>query len=439
MKVRHYNFGAIGRNAISIVLLIIAGANCHAQEQVTLRRVEIVGLKRLNAQQVLDLSGLKVGDITKRDAIDAAAQKLMDSGLFKKLGYRMSIKGDEAVVTFDVEEAARNLPVVFENFVWFSEQEIARAIRQDVPFFDGTAPEAGGTADKIAAALRRLLQQKNIAGQVEFLPYVDTATGKVELLFTVKGVKIPVCSLHFPGADAIPEEDLIKAAQPLLKSDYSRKDTSGFALYTLFPLYRHIGHLRAQFQQPTASVEDSASCAGGVAVTIPVDEGVAYSWDKAEWIGNQVLTPDDLTTALGMKAGELADGIKIDKGIKELRRAYGGRGYIAVRSKEASTFDDSTKQVRYRFEITEGPRYFMGALIVNGLPAEDAEGLKTKWTLGNNAVFNESYIDDFKHNALRDFVRSLTQKSGGNLRPNVEIETKPDHQKQTVDVIITFK
>ena len=439
MKVRHYNFGAIGRNAISIVLLIIAGANCHAQEQVTLRRVEIVGLKRLNAQQVLDLSGLKVGDITKRDAIDAAAQKLMDSGLFKKLGYRMSIKGDEAVVTFDVEEAARNLPVVFENFVWFSEQEIARAIRQDVPFFDGTAPEAGGTADKIAAALRRLLQQKNIAGQVEFLPYVDTATGKVELLFTVKGVKIPVCSLHFPGADAIPEEDLIKAAQPLLKSDYSRKDTSGFALYTLFPLYRHIGHLRAQFQQPTASVEDSASCAGGVAVTIPVDEGVAYSWDKAEWIGNQVLTPDDLTTALGMKAGELADGIKIDKGIKELRRAYGGRGYIAVRSKEASTFDDSTKQVSYRFEITEGPRYFMGALIVNGLPAEDAEGLKTKWTLGNNAVFNESYIDDFKHNALRDFIRSLTQKSGGNLRPNVEIETKPDHQKQTVDVIITFK
>src|SRR3989475_10449142 len=353
MKVRHYNFGAIGRSAISIVFLIIAGANCHAQEQVTLRRVEVVGLKRLNAQQVVDLSGLKVGDTTKRDAIDAAAQKLMDSGLFKKLSYRMSIKGNEASVTFEVVEASRNLPVVFENFVWFSEPEIARAIRQDVPFFDGTAPEAGDTADKIAAALRRLLSQKNIPGQVEFLPYVDTATGKVELLFTVKGVKIPVCSLHFPGADAIPEEDLIKAAQPLLKSDYSRKDTSGFALYTLFPLYRHIGHLRAQFQQPTASVEDSASCAGGVAVTIPVDEGVAYSWDKAEWIGNQALTSADITTALGMKTRRPSDGIKIDKGIKELRRAYGRRGYIAVRSKESSTFDDSTKQLSYRFEITE--------------------------------------------------------------------------------------
>jgi len=439
MGIRHFKLEQIARNTISIVLLSIAGANCHAQQQVTLRRVEVTGLKRLTAQQVIDLSGLKVGDTTKRDAIDAAAQKLMDSGLFRKLGYRVSIKGDEALVTLEVEEATRNLPVVFENFVWFSEQEIARAIRQDVPFFDGTAPEAGATADKIAAALQRLLKQKNIAGQVEFLPYVDTATGKVDLLFTVKGVKIPVCALRFPGADAIAETDLIKAAQPLLKSDYSRKDISGFASYTLFPLYRHIGHLRAQFQPPTAIVEDSAACAGGVAVTIPVDEGVAYSWDKAEWIGNQVLTSDDLTTALGMKTGELADGVKIDKGIKELRHAYGRRGYIAVRYQEASTFDDAAKEVSYRFEITEGPRYFMGALIVNGLPAEDAETLKAKWTLGNNAVFNESYIDDFNRTALRDFVRSLTQKSGGNLRPNVEIETKPDHQKQTVDVVITFK
>src|SRR2546423_14536328 len=117
----------------------------------------------------------------------------------------MSTKGADAAVTFEVEEAARNLPVVFENFVWFSEPETARAIRQPVPFCDGSAPEAGATADKIAAALRRLLSQKNIPGQVEFLPYVDTATGKVELLFTVKGVKIPVCSLHFPGADAIAE------------------------------------------------------------------------------------------------------------------------------------------------------------------------------------------------------------------------------------------
>src|SRR5712692_6967900 len=50
MSIRDYNIEQIARTAISIVLLIVAGANCHAQEQVTLRRVEVTGLRRLTGQ-----------------------------------------------------------------------------------------------------------------------------------------------------------------------------------------------------------------------------------------------------------------------------------------------------------------------------------------------------------------------------------------------------
>src|SRR5437016_2349110 len=251
--------------AALLTLLFVLNSDGLAQQSVTLRRIEFVGLKKLTAQQVIDASGLKVGDMINTNIIDAAAEKLMQSGWFKRLGYKLRTTGAEATVVFEVEEASRNLPVVFENFIWFSEDEIARAIRQDVPFFDGTAPEAGTTTDKIAAALQRLLSQKKIAGRVEHMPYVDLAKGKQEILFTVEGVKIPVCFLHFPGATAISEDELIKASQPLLKSDYSRKDARGFSTYTLFPLYRHLGLLRAQFEEPTAVVEESPSrCAGGV-------------------------------------------------------------------------------------------------------------------------------------------------------------------------------
>jgi outer membrane protein assembly factor BamA len=423
-----------------LILLLVAASPCPAQQPVTLRRVEFVGLKRLTGQQVLDTSGLKVGDKVDREVIDAAAEKLMQSGLFRRVGYKVRTADSEAVVVFEVEEASKSVPVVFENFVWFSEEEIARAIRQDVPFFDGTSPEAGTTADKIAAALQRLLTQKKVPGRVEHMPYFNEAKGTLELLFTVQGVKISVCSLHFPGASAISEADLIKASQPLLKADYSRKDVGGFANYNLFPLYRHIGHLRAQFQQPTASLADQPSpCAGGVDVTIPVDEGVVYSWAEAEWNGNQVVPSEELSAALGMKAGELADGVKIDKGMKAVRKAYGRRGYIAANLKESTEFDDSTRRVSYRVAVTEGPRYFMGKLIINGLPAEDAEQLKAKWTLGANAVFDDSYIDDFRQTSLREFITKLGQRSPGGARVKVELETKPNARTQTVDVIISFK
>ena len=437
LSIRHWH-QSLGLTAIFVALLFVPSTPGRAQQPVTLRRIEFVGLKRLTAQQAMDASGLKAGDSVTREAIDAAAEKLMQSGLFRKLGYKIHTANNETTLIFEVEEASRNLPVVFENFVWFSEDEIARAIRQDVPFFDGTAPEAGTTTDKIAAALQRLLSQKEISGRVEHMPY--SAKGRQEILFTVEGVKIPVCSLHFPGAAAISEADLIKASQSLLRSDYSRKNAGVFADYTLFPLYRHLGHLRAQFQQPTAALEESPSqCAGGVAVTIAVDEGVVYSWEAAEWSGNQALTNEDLSVALGMKAGEVADGLKLDKGLKDVRKAYGHRGYMAAGVKESVEFDDSTRRVSYRIGVTEGPRYFMGKLIITGLSPEDAEQLKAKWTLGSNAVFDDSYIDDFRQTGLREFMNGLMQRSHSSSRARVEVETKPDAQSKTVDVIISFK
>ncbi len=424
--------------ATLVTFLFMAGSPCRAQKQFTLRRVEFVGLKKLSAQKVIDTSGLKVGSTISPDIIDAAAEKLMQSGLFKKLGYKLRTSAGEATVIFEVEEASRNLPVVFENFVWFSEDELARAIRQDVPFFDGTAPEAGTTTDKIAAALQRLLTQKKIPGHVEHMPYANLAKGSQEIMFTVEGIKIRVCSLRFPGAAAISEADLIKASQPLLKSDYSKKDASGFANYTLFPLYRHLGYLRAEFHEPTAVLEASpGACENGVALTIPVEEGVVYSWGSGDWSGNQALTNDDLTAALGMTPGEVADGTRIDKGLKDVRKAYAHRGYLAAAIKESTEFDDATKRVSYRFLVNEGARYFMGDLIVNGLPVEEVERLKTKWTLGSNAVFDESYIDDFRQHGLREFMTGLAKRTGS--RAKAEIEMKPNAQRQIVDVIISFK
>jgi outer membrane protein assembly factor BamA len=420
-----------------LTLLVCIGSPAAAQKPAVLRHIEFVGLKKLSSQQLIEVSGLKIGDPINPQVIDAAADKLMQSGMFKRLGYKVRTADDEATVIFDVEEAAKNLPVVFENFVWFTNDEIRRAIRQDLPFFDGTAPEAGTTSDKIAAALQRLLVQKKISGRVEHMPYVDSVRGKQEILFTVEGVKIPVCSLHFPGATAISEADLIKASQALLKSDYSRKDAAGFATFTLFPLYRRLGRLRAQFGEPTAALEEPAGrCTGGVALTIPVDEGIIYSWGQAEWSGNQALTKEDLNTALGMTPGEVADGAKIDQGLKEVRKAFGRRGYITAKAKESIEFDDATRRVSYRFDVTEGQRYFMGNLIVNGLSPEDVERLKAKWTLGSNAVFDESYIDDFRRVGLREFLTALSQRTGA--RAKVETEIKPNSD-QTVDVIISFK
>jgi len=427
------------RAIVLLIALFALASICQAQQPTRLSKIEVVGLKRIPPDQVISASELKVGQTVDAGVLDAAATKLMQSGLFKKLTYRVRGTAGQVAVIFEVEEANRSLPVVYENFVWFTDDELEAGIRNDIPFFNGTAPEAGDTTEKITQALQRLLNEKKIPGRVEFMPYTDLARGRQEFVYAVKGVKIPICSLSFPGADAIPEAQLIKTSQPLIQSDYSRKDASVFANYTLFPLYRRLGRLRAEFKAATAEpAPNSSSCVNGVVVAIPVDEGAVYSWAQAEWNGNQALPAAELSTALGMKAGEVADGFKIDAGLKEVRKAYARKGYIALHTREASEFDDSTQKVTYRFAVSEGSQYHMGSLTINGLSPDLTAELKQSWTLASGAVFDESYVDDFRLNALPRFIGTQMQRSLA-FRAAAQIDIKPDAQNLTVNVIITFK
>ena len=428
--------------ALGVIVLLVtlfACASMASAQAGSLTKIDVVGLKRIAPEQVIAASELKIGQNVDPGVLDAAAAKLMQSGLFKKLTYRVRGRAGEVTVIFEVEEANRSLPVVFENFVWFTDEELASAIRNDIPFFNGAAPEAGDATEKIVQSLQRLLNERKIPGHVEVMPYNDLAKGTQEFLFTVRGVKIPVCSLSFPGAEAVAEAELIKASQPLINSDFSRKDISGFATYTLFPLYRRLGRLRAQFREPApARAENLPNCVDGVTVTVPVDEGIVYSWAKSDWSGNQSLSATELSAALGMKTGEVADGTKIDAGLMEVRKAYGRKGFLVVRTKESSQFDDSAHWVSYQFAVSEGPQYHMGNLIINGLAPDLTQSLKESWTLQSGAVFDESYVDDFRLNALPRFIGTQMQRSLA-FHATAQTVTRPDAQKLAVDVIITFK
>lgn len=428
----------------SLVLSVNAGTRgqqSSGQRTLRLTKIEIGGLKRLTEEQVIATTGLQPGQAVDTAALDAAAKKLVDSGMFATVSYRLHSTGEQAILTFLVKEAARPLPVVFDNFVWFTDEELVLAIRRDVPFFYGVVSDSGDAADAVAKALQRWLDEKSIPGRVEHMPYSELATGKQEYIFSVKGMTIPICAMHFPGSEAISEQELLRNSGPLVHADYSRKDVRQFALHSLFPLYRRLGRLQAKFSEPSAApiVDASSECKNGVAVTIQVEEGPAYRWDRAEWSGNQALTSEDLNAWLQIGSGEIADGTKIDKGLHEVEKAYSRKGYLAVHISASASFDDSANRVTYKFSVKEGAQYHMGNLIVVGLSDEDAQRLKPRWQLPPGAVFDASYPGDFMKQALRDFFPEIFARAAENVPRHVASEVKSDHRTHTVDFIVTVK
>ena len=138
-------------NHLLIVVVITAfSALAAAQDARVLSRIEFEGLQQVKAEEALATSGLKLDQPFRIEAIDAAAQRMLDSGIFKQVAYRTRTAGNKVTLTFKVEEAGGgDSPVIFDNFIWFTEDQLMDAVRREVPLFSGRVPNIGKMPEAI--------------------------------------------------------------------------------------------------------------------------------------------------------------------------------------------------------------------------------------------------------------------------------------------------
>ena len=324
------------------------------------------------------------------------------------------------------------IPCVFDNFVWFKDQEIIDEIRKDVPSFDGTAPEAGDSINKILGALERMLKKKGLPKDVEYTFFSGGGYQyRPEHIFAARDAKIPICKLVFQNSPPQIERELQQAAQTLVNKDYSRVITQSFVEVAVVQVYRKYGYLRAGARILSAELDQS--CKSSVVVKVAAEPGIAYTWDKAAWSGNRALSSQSLDAALELKPGDLADGLKIDAGLQAAVIVYRKLGYVELQIVPKPVFDDANRRITLNVAITEGSQFRMGDLIVRGVPENGVQLLKGRWALKTGAVYDASYLDDFIKKLVDD--KLILPDLARVLKP----EFKLDRQKLTVDVIIDFK
>jgi outer membrane protein insertion porin family len=425
----------------SLTLLFVftsAVAVSAAQDARVIGRIEFEGLQQITAAEALATSGLKPEQPFKVEEVDAAAQRLLDSGIFKQIGYRTKTIGNKVTITFQVEESrGGDFPVIFDNFIWFTEDQLLEAVRREVAAFAGRAPETGKTPEAITRALEQLLAQEKIPATVEYIASQDLAGHMLAHVFSVKGIKLPICTVHFPGARNVFEAKLTDTAKELRESEYSSETVRGFAGMKLFALYREVGQLQAKFASPIAKPDQK--CKNGVDVTLPVTEGVVYSWGQTEWSGTNALTADQLSEILGAKQGDVANGLKFDKGLVAVSKAYGRQGYLDAGVRPVPEFDDSAQKVTYKIEVREGPQYRMGSLFFKGLTERDAKALRDSWRLKRGEVFDQGYLDEFFKNGLRNVRLFEELRALGNPLTRLSIDLNPNKESLTVDVTLELE
>lgn len=424
---------------LSLILLIVASPAA-AQQNFKIAKIEFEGLNRLSAEEMIATTGLKIGETFSLSALDAAAQRLVDSGHFKNVAYKTRPNKDQITITFQVEEAkGASSRIVFDNFIWFNDTELIGAVKRDLPSFDGTAPDAGDTTNRIIKALQRFLHEHKIEATVSHIVSQDSPGSPIqEHIFSVNGVPMPICTVNFPGAKKIPEAKLREASKALRDSEYSRKVVSLFTSANLIPIYREVGQLKAGFSPPLAKPETSATCKSGVELTIPVDEGYIYKWNKAEWTGNTALSAQELDALLEMRTGQPANGVKLDHAAGAIKKAYGRKGYLLVRVKSVSEFDEQAQSVVYKMDVVEGPQFRMGRLITKGFTEAETNQINARWELKAGEIFDTGYSEEFSKKGLSDIMRDnfLQRRAQGKPAPNLKWGSKADRKTLTVDVTL---
>src|SRR5258708_5365684 len=195
---------SIIRNSPVIGLaLVLSAAFSQAQTAgsgtAALKEVKSDGQKVLTEAQIAALTELPTGAQVGREDLQKAADKLVASGLFATVKYDFHTRNEGLTLNFHVTESPR-VPAYYDNFPWFGDSELHDAIRAQLPFFDGTRPEAGNVVDVASDAIHGLLATHKldlpVQHQVVRNPLGD---GNIQQ-FTLEGAGLKISSLNFSDA-----------------------------------------------------------------------------------------------------------------------------------------------------------------------------------------------------------------------------------------------
>ena len=125
----------------------------------TPKTIRIEGATGMDTDQLLGIANLKPGTLSK-EQIEAALQRLGDTGMFTDLSYTVS--SEALVFKVTAPATSRSLPVRYANFVWWRPEELEKLVEARVPIFQGKLPFSGTLTEQVEAALTALLGEKGI-------------------------------------------------------------------------------------------------------------------------------------------------------------------------------------------------------------------------------------------------------------------------------------
>jgi outer membrane protein assembly factor BamA len=410
MQARFPEFRLLARLATMVVagLLLFApafGQTPDAEGNGKLESVKVTGSTRYRSDQIASATGLSVGTTITKFDLQRGADRLAQLGVFANVQYRFATEDTGVRAEYQVTDAP-TVPVWFDNFPWFTDDELIVALKREIPLFDGTAPLRGGLLNEISNTLESLLGTRGVNSSVSSILTIAPASDVQVMQFHAEHAGVNIASVEFSDPLAQGDRGVQQRLGDLVGQQFSRTLVELFEFEQVRPVYLSHAFLRVRFGAPVARITGSGAGAR-VAVTAPVESGLAFAWSGVIWRGNASIASAILNGIIALKPGDAADGMKLEGMWDGVRDEYTRRGYLDVSLVAEPQFDDSAKRVTYTVSITEGPLYHMGRLVLTGLSLEGERRIRAAFGIAQGAVFNKEIYEQFASAGIKQAFAGL--------------------------------
>ncbi len=379
----------------------------------TIGEITVRGSQSFNELTVIAFSGLKKGEeiFIPGERISNVIKKLWDENLFSDVNiYVTNIEGNTADIEINITE----LPTLNEATLTGIRKGKSKELLKELKLNSGTK-----ITKNLLTTTKNYISNKYKKDGFYFAdvslkttPEVDSTGVEVGQNLSVnidRGNKVKISKIHFQGNEALGDKKLRRAMKKtkqknpirLFKRSKYSKEAFLEDQVSLINKYKENGYRDARITSDSLVILNDKR----LELFLNIEEGNQHYFGDIRFIGNSVYTDQELRNFLGIKKGDIYNGILLDKRIADdsdpdaddLTNAYQNTGYLFSRINpvEVNVQNDT---IDFEIRIFEGKEaYFNNVTVVGNNKTND------------HVIYRELRVRPGQKYSKRDVIRTLRE------------------------------
>ena len=439
-----------------LLALAATAGTALAQTAQTIDSIRVIGNRRIPKETILARLFTHPGDTYDPISIERDFNSLWNTGYFENL--RIEREDSEKGIILDVfvKEKPTIREINYKGLNAVSQSDVLDRFKKEKV---GLSVESQYDPAKILRAttvLKEILAEHGHQFAVVKLDIKDIPPASVQVNFNIKeGPTVKVGNIKFVGNEHLSGLVLRRAMKNLkpIGIPYS------IFFEDLFPqtfdsskleedtervrqAYRDKGYANAAMEEPKTQIRDQGGLnwltfrpnkGKRIDILMPVEEGARYHLGTISFTGNKAVSnAKALRATFPLKDGDWFNATLLQKGLENLKKAYGQLGYINFAAIPKPVYDDQKKTVSMDIDIDEGKPFYVSRIEFQGNTITRDKVIRRELLLDEGSVYNSQL---WEYSLLR-----LNQLEYFNpLKVDEDSEAHQDAEAGTVDLLLKVK